>query len=121
VGGWGSQVDVGWEVGTAGDGCVLMTLVGYQRWGGGSGLEDGLPRFTRSSEVLGEPHRVFLGPQRLAWSLLRDAEVWLCLPEPGLEWRAWKEGDWERGGVLEQPVAFPWVPWPKLAKVPGVA
>ena len=56
VGVWGSQVDGTWEMGTAGDSRVLPMPVGHWHWGAGNGLEDGSPHFTRSSEVLDEPH-----------------------------------------------------------------
>lgn len=86
-------MNVGWEMGTTGNSCVLLMPMRHQHWGAGNGLEDGLPHF-KSSEVLYEPHRAFLGPPRLAQScfamLKSGSACWnLC-------WRPRRRGPDER-------------------------
>lgn len=80
------MVDVGWEMRTAGNSLVLLMPTGHQHWGAGSGLEDRLPHFARSSEALKHfwGHRCRCSP---CLAMLQAGSA--CLGR-----RAQKEGDW---------------------------
>lgn len=112
---------MGWEIGTTGNNGVLLMPMGHQRCGASNGLEDGLLHF-KSSEVLDEPHRAFLGSPVLAQSCLAmlksESACW------SLRWRPrWRGPGDRRHSPGEQQASFSQlVAWPKLlAEVSGVS